>query len=53
MRHAIGETGGKAHAVGISGGAVVALLGCLEHPAQVTSLVLSVGLAHPPRWFAL
>jgi len=53
VRHAIDETGGKAHMVGISGGAVVALLVYLGHPAQVTSLILSAGLAHPPRWFAL
>lgn len=53
VRHAIDETGGRAHVVGISGGAVVALLLCLEHPAQVTSLVISAGVACPPRWFAL
>ena len=49
----IDEGGGKTHLVGISGGAVVALLTCLEHPGQVASLVLSGGLAHAPRWFAL
>jgi pimeloyl-ACP methyl ester carboxylesterase len=43
----------KAHVVGISVGAVVALLTCLEHPAEVASLVLSGGLAHPPRWLVL
>lgn len=43
----------KAHVVGISVGAVVALLAYLEHPAEVASLVLSGGLAHPPRWLAL
>jgi 3-oxoadipate enol-lactonase len=53
VRRAIDETSGKAHVVGISGGAVVALLVCLEHPAQVISLVLSAGVACPPRWFAL
>ena len=53
VRHTIEEAGGKAHLVGISGGAVVALLSCLEHPAQVTGLVLSAGLAYPPRWFVL
>jgi pimeloyl-ACP methyl ester carboxylesterase len=53
VRETIEETGGNAHVVGISGGAVVALLVCLEHPAQVTSLVLSAGLACPPRWFAV
>jgi 3-oxoadipate enol-lactonase len=51
--HAIVEAGGKAHLVGISGGALVALQTCLEHPAQVSSLVLSGGVACPPRWFAL
>ncbi|HYH79335.1 MAG TPA: alpha/beta fold hydrolase [Longimicrobium sp.] len=44
---------GNAHLVGISGGAVVALLTCLEYPDRVRSLVLSAGVAHPPRWFAL
>jgi 3-oxoadipate enol-lactonase len=53
VRHAIDELGGKAHVVGISGGAVVALLMCLEHPVQVASLVLSAGVACPPRWFAV
>lgn len=53
VRHAIDEAGGKGHVVGISGGAVVALLACLEHPAQVSSLVLSAGVACAPRWFAL
>ena len=50
---AIAEVDGSAHLVGISGGAVVALLTCLEHPGRVRSLVLSAGVAHPPRWFAL
>lgn len=50
---AIDEAGGKAHLVGISGGAVVALLTCLEYPDRVSSLVLSAGVARPPRWFAL
>jgi 3-oxoadipate enol-lactonase len=49
----IDEAGGNAHLVGISGGAVVALLTYLEHPDRVRSLVLSAGVAHPPRWFAL
>ena len=53
VRHAIDEVGGKGHVVGISGGAVVALLTCLEHPAHVSSLVISAGVACPPRWFAL
>ncbi len=53
VRHTIEEAGGRAHVVGISGGAVVALLTCLEHPAQVARLVLSAGVACPPRWFAL
>ena len=53
MRHAIAEAGGEAHVVGISGGAIVALLTALEHPGQVRSLVLSAGVAYPPRWFAL
>jgi 3-oxoadipate enol-lactonase len=50
---AIDGAGGNAHLVGISGGAVVALLTCLEHPDRVRSLVLSAGVAHPPRWFSL
>ena len=49
----IDGAGGTTHLVGISGGAVVALLACLEHPERVRSLVLSAGLAHPPRWFVL
>jgi pimeloyl-ACP methyl ester carboxylesterase len=53
VRSAIAEAGGRAHLVGISGGAVVCLLTCLEHPTQVAGLVLSGGLARPPRWFAL
>lgn len=44
---------GPAHVVGISAGAVVALLTALEHPDRVRGLVLSAGLAHPPRWFAM
>jgi 3-oxoadipate enol-lactonase len=43
VRAAIDEAGGRAHLVGISGGAVVALLTYLEHPAQASSLVLSGG----------
>jgi pimeloyl-ACP methyl ester carboxylesterase len=31
----------------------VAVLTCLEHPAQVAGLVLSAGVASPPRSFAL
>jgi len=50
---AIDGAGGTAHLAGISGGAVVALLTCLEHPGRVSGLVLSAGVAHPPRWFAL
>jgi pimeloyl-ACP methyl ester carboxylesterase len=53
VRSAIDEGGGMAHLVGISGGAVVCLLACLEHPTEVAGLVLSGGLARPPRWFAL
>jgi 3-oxoadipate enol-lactonase len=49
----IAEAGGEAGLIGISGGAVVALLACLEHPTQVAWLVLSAGLARPPRWFAV
>jgi pimeloyl-ACP methyl ester carboxylesterase len=49
----IGKDVGRAHLVGISVGAVIALLACLEHPTDVASLVVSGGLAHPPRWFAL
>jgi 3-oxoadipate enol-lactonase len=50
---AIDEADDTAHVVGISGGAVVALLTYLEHPTAVTSLVLSGGLARAPRWFAV
>lgn len=53
VRAAIDEAGGEAHVVGISGGAVVALLIGLEHPAHVAGLVLSAGVAHAPRSFAL
>lgn len=35
--------------VGISGGAVVALLACLDHPSAVAGLVLSAGMARAPR----
>lgn len=50
---AINEADDAAHVVGISGGAVVALQTYLEHPTRVSSLVLSGGLAHAPRWFAV
>jgi 3-oxoadipate enol-lactonase len=53
VRAAVDEGGGRAHLVGISGGAVVALLAELEDPAPVESLVLSGGLAHAPRWLTL
>ena len=53
VRVAIDEGGGRAYVVGISGGAVVALLTCLEHPTEVAGLVLSAGLAHPPRLFVV
>lgn len=53
VKVAIEDGGGRAHVIGISGGAVVALLTCLEHPTQVASLVLSAGVAHPPRVFVL
>jgi 3-oxoadipate enol-lactonase len=49
----IAEAGDKAGLIGISGGAVVALLAYLKHPTQVPWLVLSAGLARAPRWFAL
>ncbi len=29
------------------------MLTALKHPARVNSLVLSAGVAYPPRWFAL
>lgn len=35
--------------VGISGGAVVALLACLDRPSAVSGLVLSAGMARAPR----
>jgi pimeloyl-ACP methyl ester carboxylesterase len=47
------QAAGKSHLIGISVGAVVALLACLERPAEVASLVLSGGLAHAPRWIVL
>ena len=53
VRATVDEAGGTSHVVGISGGAVVALLTYLKHAAQVSSLVLSGGLARAPRWFAL
>jgi pimeloyl-ACP methyl ester carboxylesterase len=53
VRRTIDDAGGDTHLVGISGGAIVALLTCLEHPDDVAGLVLSAGIAHPPRWFAL
>lgn len=43
------ESGGPAHLVGISGGATVAVLTCLEAPTRVASLVLSGGVVHAPR----
>jgi 3-oxoadipate enol-lactonase len=49
----IAEAGDQAGVIGISGGAVVALLACLEHPSQVAWLVLAAGLARPPRWLAV
>ncbi|MGN6170389.1 MAG: alpha/beta fold hydrolase [Solirubrobacteraceae bacterium] len=49
----ISQGAGKSHVVGVSVGAVVALLACLEHPTEVTSLILSGGLAHPPWWLVL
>ena len=53
VRAAIADAGGRAHVVGISGGASVALLTCLEAPGGVASLLLSAGVAHPPRFFSL
>jgi 3-oxoadipate enol-lactonase len=49
----IGESAGSVHLVGISVGAVVALRVCLEHQADVASLVLSGGLARAPRLLVL
>lgn len=49
----ISQGPGRCHVVGISVGAVVALLACLERSAEVESLVLSGGLAHAPRWIVL
>jgi 3-oxoadipate enol-lactonase len=45
VRAAIDEADDRAHVVGISGGAVVALLTYLEHSTRVSSLVLSGGFA--------
>lgn len=50
---AVADVGGRAHLVGVSGGATVALLTCLEHPEQVASLLLSAGVAHTSRLFAI
>jgi 3-oxoadipate enol-lactonase len=50
---AMSQGGGESQVVGISVGAVVALLACLERPTEVASLVLSGGLAHAPRWIVL
>jgi pimeloyl-ACP methyl ester carboxylesterase len=52
-RAVIDEADEGAHLVGISGGAVVALLAYLNNPTRVSSLVLSGGLAHAPRWVAV
>ena len=53
VRAAIADAGGRAHLVGISGGATVALLTCLENPGYVASLLLSAGVAHAPRLVSL
>jgi 3-oxoadipate enol-lactonase len=50
---ATARSGAPVHVVGISAGAVVALRTCLDHPDAVAGLVLSAGLAHPPRTFAV
>lgn len=52
-RAAIADAGGPAHLVGISGGATVALLTCLENPEQVASLLLSAGVAHAPGFVSI
>jgi pimeloyl-ACP methyl ester carboxylesterase len=49
----IDDAGDDVYLVGISGGAVVCLLTHLTHAPELAGLVLSGGLAHPPRWFAL
>jgi 3-oxoadipate enol-lactonase len=53
VRAVIADAGGRAHLVGISGGATVALLTYLEDPGRVASLVLSAGVAHAPRLVSL
>jgi 3-oxoadipate enol-lactonase len=53
VRAVIADAGGRAHLVGISGGATVALLTYLENPGRVASLVLSAGVAHAPRLVSL
>lgn len=53
MRAGIADAGGRAHLVGISGGATVALLTCLEDPGHVASLLVSAGVAHAPRLVSL
>src|SRR6266540_1714227 len=49
VRAVVADAGSRAHLVGISGGATVALLTYLEDPGRVASLVLSAGVAHAPR----
>lgn len=53
VRVVIADAGGRAHLVGISGGASVALPTCLERPRRVASLMLSAGVAHAPRFVSL
>lgn len=53
VRAAIADAGGPAHLVGISGGATVALLTCLEDPEHVASLLLSAGVAHAPGFVSI
>jgi 3-oxoadipate enol-lactonase len=53
VRSTIAESDGEVHLVGISGGASVALLTCLEHSELVASLILSAGVARVPRLLSL
>jgi 3-oxoadipate enol-lactonase len=50
---ALGEDEPRAHLVGISGGAIVAMLACLARPERVAGLVLSAGAARAPRIFSI
>ena len=50
---AVDDAVGPVVLCGISLGATVAVLGCLERPGRVSRLVLSGGIAHPPAALAV